>query len=525
VTNRPWLLALVSLAVLCGAGEVRSSGGYPARGADVLPEVALPGIDEHGTSTVVRTSDYFEPGTAPSKLLVVRLEGGAWCGTCRWHATHTKELLDHQEGRVRVLDVVLGNAYNDPATLSDAIAWRSALDVTQGVSVVIDPASSLRAAIPEGRLALPIILLVDRQSMTIRRTLGNPDPVTLGSALDAVLADLDHLAAPPPRSEALVDGVFHRNEWDMIRAIEVPGAPPPDASNEVADDSRAATLGKALFFDASLSPSGVACSSCHDPRHALSDARPVAMGVALGKRHTPRIALAAFAPRQFWDGRAPSLAAQALEPIEARDEMGSSRLFVAGRISERYRDAYTAVFPEQPLPDVTRLPHSGKPGDPAYDALDPSAKDAVTDVLTNVGKVLAAYERTFRVGASPVDAYSRGDFSALSFPEKQGLATFARMGCMQCHWGPRLTDDAFHVTRASTADPDLGRDERAAFKTPSLRGVSGAAFFGHRGAQATLNEVLSDYGNGAEPGVREPWIPRFGETTRWSIARFLTTLE
>ena len=43
---------------------------------------------------------------------------------------------------------------------------------------------------------------------------------------------------------------------------------------------------------------------------------------------------------------------------------------------------------------------------------------------------------------------------------------------------------------------------------------------------------MADYGDGgldaSDPraaGVREPWLPRFGETTRWSIATFLATLS
>src|SRR5690349_999004 len=46
----------------------------------------------------------------------------------------------------------------------------------------------------------------------------------------------------------------------------------PDPSNRVADDPRAAALGKALFFDARFSANGaVSCSSCHMPDRLFQD--------------------------------------------------------------------------------------------------------------------------------------------------------------------------------------------------------------------------------------------------------------
>ncbi len=59
----------------------------------------------------------------------------------------------------------------------------------------------------------------------------------------------------------------------------------------------------------------------------------------------------------------------------------------------------------------------------------------------------------------PID----GDLAALTAPQKRGLAAFLQNGCAQCHWGPRLTDDAFHVLRFPTGRqdhaPDQGRED------------------------------------------------------------------
>jgi cytochrome c peroxidase len=226
-----------------------------------------------------------------------------------------------------------------------------------------------------------------------------------------------------------------------------------------------------------------------------------------------------------------------------------------------YAKTYRAVFPDAPLPDERQLPRAGKPGDAAYTALSGADQDAVTRVFVNVGKAIAAFERTLRPEPSRLDAYTAGDLTALSPMEKQGMSVFLGVGCMQCHWGPRLTDDAFHVTRTPTGRPDGVADRGCAdglvklrasefrtssqwsdaqdaprapvgavgaFKTPSLRGVARGAPYGHGGELATLGDVMTSYGTGGVPssdgrstGTREPWLVRFGTTAQWSIATFL----
>lgn len=470
-----------------------------------LPDLSFDGENEDGEPASIHLRDYAGDG----RLLVVRVQGGAWCGTCNWQADHTREIFaGAREGHVRVLDLVVGDRENAHATARDAVAWRAALDIDDHVAVGADPSFAFEPLLAG---ALPLIAIVDTHTMRVRTALSNPNPNMLRNAIDAAL-DL-----PLESDEPLVDGLFHRNEWDMISAIHVPDAPPPDPTNAVADDPRAIALGKSLFDDTQLSPAHVACTSCHDPKKNFADDRAVAMGIALGERHTPRIALAAFSPRQFWDGRADSLWAQALIPLENKVEMGSSRALVANRIATAYRTQFESIFPG---------------------ALDEADRGDATRAFVDTGKAIAAYERSLRVAPTALDAYARGDFSALPFLQKQGLAMFAREGCMQCHWGPGLTDNAFHVTRIPTGRADGIADEgragaafgKGAFKTPSLRGVANAHFFGHGGAIHSLDAMIATYGNGGDQsarsiGVREPWLPRFGETTRWSIAQLLGTLH
>jgi cytochrome c peroxidase len=69
-------------------------------------------------------------------------------------------------------------------------------------------------------------------------------------------------------------------------------------------------LGERLFFDGRLSVDGtVACSTCHDPARAFTEARTVSIGVygRAGQRNAPTILNALYNKTQFWDGRAATL--------------------------------------------------------------------------------------------------------------------------------------------------------------------------------------------------------------------------
>src|SRR3990172_6921315 len=121
-------------------------------------------------------------------------------------------------------------------------------------------------------------------------------------------------------------------------------------------------LGKNLFFDTNLSePVGQSCSSCHDPAAGFADPDqnlPVSEGVIPGRfggRNSPAAAYATFSPlftlsggvqgRQFWDGRAIDLAAQARGPFLNPVEMNNtSRAQVIGKV---LASAYASQFTQQ----------------------------------------------------------------------------------------------------------------------------------------------------------------------------------
>jgi cytochrome c peroxidase len=569
-------LLAACLVVACGASAPAPDHDYPAgpysvrRGA-TLPDSTFEGVSGEGAKTTIHLHDFVRDEAATPRVLVIQESGGLWCGTCRWTAGHFDEVLGPELGaRVDRLDLVIGSRDNAPATADgDALAWQSSVGAT-GTPVGVDPSFQLEGALEGVAAPLPLLLFVDEASMRVLDVLSNPAPRDLAQRLANALAKLDGVEPAELPAESLVDGLFHENEWEMFTEMAtVPGAPPPDPTNQVADSVAAQDLGRALFFDKGLSPSGtVACSTCHDPDKALSDGRPRGVGVGVGDRRTPSIALSAHARWQMWDGRADTLWAQALGPLENATEFASSRTFVARRVLTQYPAQYRAAFPDAPLPDPASWPSDGKPGTAAYDALPSEEQHAITEIFVHAGKAIAAYERTFRVQPNAFDDYVHGDSNALNEAEKYGLLVFARSGCMQCHWGPRFSDDAFHVTRTPTGRSDgmadRGRQEglelwsasefradgpwsdaadatrRAGppepalgqFKTPSLRGVAELSFFDHGGVAASLSEVVQAYGSGGLPaddpacdGKREPWLARFGETAQWGLVPFLKTLR
>jgi cytochrome c peroxidase len=323
------------------------------------------------------------------------------------------------------------------------------------------------------------------------------------------------------------------------------GAPPPDPSNAAADRPEAVALGERLFFDPRLSANGrVSCASCHAAARDFQDDRPLAQGLATGSRRTMPLAGAMHASWWFWDGRKDSLWSQALGPLEDAAEHGANRVQLVRLLAESYRPAYEALF--GPLPALAGLPEAASPlGTPAERAawarLPAAQRQAVDRAFANLGKAIAAYERTLMPTESRCDRYvaavgdgRNGDATTLSRAEVRGLRLFiGKAQCVGCHAGPLFTDQHFHNTGVPARDqrrPDPGRapavtrvladpfnclgrfsdappaaceelrfiadDDphmQGAFKTPGLRRVAQRAPYMHAGQFATLEQVIAHY--------------------------------
>ena len=332
------------------------------------------------------------------------------------------------------------------------------------------------------------------------------------------------------------------------------GPAPPDPTNRVADDPRAAEFGRKLFFDTRLSANGqVSCATCHVPEREFQDGTPLGQGVGMTNRRTMPIAGMAHSPFLFWDGRKDSLWAQALGPLESAVEHGGSREQYAQVIAAHYRGDYETIFGAAP-------------------AL--STRNEATSVFVNIGKAIAAFERTIHYASSRFDRYvdglqdsGRAPQGVLSADEVAGLRLFiGKANCANCHNGPLLTNNEFHNTgvparpglpadtgRLAGADAVL-RDEfncrsrwsdspskcaeleflvtgdhvlERAFKVPSLRNVAERAPFMHAGQFTTLSQVVDHYSRApkAPTGHSELEPLRLSAQERRQIEAFLRSLS
>ena len=238
-----------------------------------------------------------------------------------------------------------------------------------------------------------------------------------------------------------------------------------------------ATLGKMLFFDSRLSQNqNMSCATCHNPSFGWENAVAQSVGSQNTKlgRHSPTAMNMAWGEHFFWDGRAETLAEQALGPIQAAVEMNMTLEEVVNRLEkvQGYQTLFRKVF-----------------------------DDGIT--AQNIGKSIATFERTLVSGEAPFDRWIEGDESAISDKAKQGFLVFNQQGhCADCHSGWNFTDNQFHDIGLYTED--VGRygidpsteKNRYAFKTPSLRNIVQRAPYMHHGQLADLKNVIIHYVTG-----------------------------
>jgi len=278
-------------------------------------------------------------------------------------------------------------------------------------------------------------------------------------------------------------------------------------------------LGRQLYFDRRLSiDNTVSCADCHSPDEGWARHTQFGIGVKgqQGGRNSPVSYNRILSDRQFWDGRAPSLEAQAVGPIANPIEMGFTHDACVKRLAgiEGYRLQFEKIFG-----DVT---------------------------IENVAKAIASFERSIVSGPSPFDYYERfkpfeeysdedieglkeddpdqyaaygvakkgTDEHPMSDSAKRGMKLFfgQKAGCTACHVGANLTDEKYwHIGIGLTAEkPDLGRALADGelpkkgfdgFKTPTIRNVAQSSPYMHDGSLQSLSDVVEHYNKG---GITDP---------------------
>jgi cytochrome c peroxidase len=256
---------------------------------------------------------------------------------------------------------------------------------------------------------------------------------------------------------------------------------PPITLEEI--HARKYLLGNDLFHERRLSSdNSTACVSCHGGPISGTDGRAVSIGVqqARGRFNALSTFNTAFNFRQFWDGRAITLADQSLEPIVNEVEMANTLDAVLNTLREdrTYADDFRALYP-----------------------------DGLT--INNVADAMAHFQRiAFTVTDTPFQRHLNGEADQLSEQAIRGLERFREIGCSACHNGINLggnsyqklgTLRAYYPERREAGPNNSGLAARTGrpqdlhvVKVPGMHSVSMTMPYFHDGSVPTLNAAIAD---------------------------------
>jgi cytochrome c peroxidase len=280
------------------------------------------------------------------------------------------------------------------------------------------------------------------------------------------------------------------------------------------------SLGRKLYFEKRLSADGtVSCATCHDVTRGFTDQLAVSEGIKdqLGKRNAPTTLNVALLQTLFLDGRSPTLEHQAKMPIINPIEMG--------------------------MPDGQAAENAIK-DDAEYQAAFRKAYGRQVN-YDDIGRAIAAFERTLIFMDSPFRRFLNGDEDAISSEAKQGWILFNEKGrCVTCHpmnpSNPLGTDNRFHNVGVSARHQDFdtlakqglkaleddsseqkleelalatdmselgrflvtkNRSHIGAFRTSLLLNIGITPPYMHDGSVETLWDVMDHYNKGGEANL------------------------
>ncbi len=243
-------------------------------------------------------------------------------------------------------------------------------------------------------------------------------------------------------------------------------------------------LGRMLFYDPILSgDSTMSCATCHVQKDGFSDKRKFSIGIdgSIGNRQAMPIINVAWMNDLFWDGRAKGVKAQALQPVENPIEMKAHWNIVVKdlKVNKQYVALFEKAFPNQEI-----------------------TKDLAVDAISQ-------FEKTIVSSNSKFDGFLKGQYS-LTPSEQRGYDLFfsEQADCFHCHSGALFTDLMFHNNGLDAIHTDKGLEnftkdsnDRAKFKTPTLRNISYTAPYMHDGRFSTLDDVLNFYSSQVKPSA------------------------
>ncbi|HWA41414.1 MAG TPA: cytochrome c peroxidase [Gemmatimonadales bacterium] len=287
---------------------------------------------------------------------------------------------------------------------------------------------------------------------------------------------------------------YTRSSWPPFYTAQVLAQSNTPAGNPITD--RGATLGRVLFHDRHLSRNDTkSCASCHDQGRAFSDAAQFSLGFGGVERttaHSMRLANARFyaAQEMFWDRRAPTLEAQATQPIRHAVEMGFDdehggidSLLAKMQGLAYYPELFAWVFGDSTITE---------------DRIQRALAQYVRSIVSADSKFDRTYASAYNAAAP--NGGILAPFPGFTEQENLGKSLFLRpvnqggAGCAGCHVPPTF------ALAANSGSNGLDAGEFRTFKAPSLKDVGVTGPYMHDGRFTSLGQVVGHYMRGVQDG-------------------------
>lgn len=410
-------------------------------------------------------------------------------------------------------------------------------------------------------------LLAACQPATETATNSTSQTATNGFTSDATITQNNQLSVGPSDQELLdqsLRATLNGQSGGLgLSAFMLPdsdnySAIPQDPSNPIT--SAKIELGRMFFHDNRFALDGLSdqspswsCSTCHTVANGFKPGVPQGIGeggVGLGTERrlsfgfdplagdeainkpdmqpiaVPSILNVAYQEVVLWNGQlgnaSNGLANSSLpnnivvpdafpSSVNSHQLAGIESQAIAGQTAHRLR--FTENSPLQNLASYRTLWNAAYPG-------------GSTDIAEDVGKAIAAFERTVYANQAPFQLWLRGDVNAMNESELAGANLFfGKAGCSGCHQGPALSSvqgasesELFFALGLADFDNNkvaihgviangarLGRggftqdsSQNYQFKVPQLYNLADADVFGHGASLHSIKEVV-EYKNKAAP--------------------------
>ena len=227
-------------------------------------------------------------------------------------------------------------------------------------------------------------------------------------------------------------------------------------------DEQKARLGKELFFDASISPSGtLSCERCHNLYWDLSGTSKKNVKISADEQISPPTALnSALNFIFFKNGEVKDLAEQVRQSLTSKNELASEPKFLIQKVNQN--SVYRKKFEELYKNGVSF--------------------DNIVDALVNFEKALVPPNAKF-------DKFISGDESVFDDEEKHGFELFKKIGCINCHSGANMGANLYYELRFDSDGNKTGR-----YKVPSLRNIEKTAPYFYSGEVMDLKDTIKAVG-------------------------------